>query len=400
MHPKIKILYVFHTSIIGGGSFCLLNIVKSLDKDLYTPIVLLRNDGPLVSELKKNGAEVFFEKSIATVPYNKSLFSILSIIQWLGVMCSMPKILRFLKKSNIHIIHLNTMMMYPYLFLSAYLKIKSVIHIRENWPKSEHIFQLNLARKVIQSKADKIVAINQTSAGVIDFSKKTTVVYDTIDFANREDKFEFSEVFGDDYLKLKIFVFFGGFNPQKGTLQVVETFRSAINGDDLRLLIVGAELADFSKLSIKNVLKRVFSFFNHYTYSDKVMRSIACDSRIKVIPSSYHILSIIKQSYGVLSFFTIPHANLLLAESICLEKPVIAAATSEAYEYSNGGEAALLYDMLDTKDFERKINYLLNNYDQNLVNKIKTGANVLVKQFDRRRNANLLHQVYTNLLEI
>ena len=67
MLAKIKILYIFHVSVIGGGSFCLLNIIKQLDKNTYTPIVLLKSDGPLAVELKKIGATVYFEKSISTV---------------------------------------------------------------------------------------------------------------------------------------------------------------------------------------------------------------------------------------------------------------------------------------------------------------------------------------------
>lgn len=49
---KIKILYVHQISSIGGASFCLLSILKSLNRDEYEPVVLLKCNGPLVDELK------------------------------------------------------------------------------------------------------------------------------------------------------------------------------------------------------------------------------------------------------------------------------------------------------------------------------------------------------------
>ena len=47
------ILYVFHCSTIGGGSYCLLNVLKNLDRSQYKPAVLLATQGALVEEINK-----------------------------------------------------------------------------------------------------------------------------------------------------------------------------------------------------------------------------------------------------------------------------------------------------------------------------------------------------------
>lgn len=57
----------------------------------------------------------------------------------------------------------------------------------------------------------------------------------------------------------------------------------------------------------------------------KIRKVVANDKRIKCISSRYKILDIIKQSYCCVSYFTIPHANLTLAESLMLGIPIIAA---------------------------------------------------------------------------
>ena len=69
-----KILYIYHTSAIGGGSYCLLNILKEIDRTLYTPSVMLSSDGPLVDEIRTMGIDVYIFPYIYSVPYNSNLW--------------------------------------------------------------------------------------------------------------------------------------------------------------------------------------------------------------------------------------------------------------------------------------------------------------------------------------
>ena len=54
-----RILYVHQVSSVGGASFCLLNIIKGLDRQKYAPSVLLKENGPLAEEFRKLGVTVF-----------------------------------------------------------------------------------------------------------------------------------------------------------------------------------------------------------------------------------------------------------------------------------------------------------------------------------------------------
>src|SRR5262249_41508526 len=54
----LRVLYVDHTASMGGGEIALLNLVRHLDRDRYTPVVVLFSDGPLRQELIDAGAEV------------------------------------------------------------------------------------------------------------------------------------------------------------------------------------------------------------------------------------------------------------------------------------------------------------------------------------------------------
>jgi glycosyltransferase involved in cell wall biosynthesis len=98
----------------------------------------------------------------------------------------------------------------------------------------------------------------------------------------------------------------------------------------------------------------------------------------------------------VVSFFTIPHANLSLAEAVFLGKPSIAARTPEALEYSNNGESALLFEMNNKKDFKEKIMFALENKE--LINcRAQEGMMKIKDLFDPIRNSNSLNKLYYNL---
>ena len=59
-----RILFVHHVSSIGGGSYCLLNLLKEVDQEKFQPVVLLQENGPLVSEIEKLGIKVYFFRAV------------------------------------------------------------------------------------------------------------------------------------------------------------------------------------------------------------------------------------------------------------------------------------------------------------------------------------------------
>ena len=68
-----RILFMHHISSIGGASYCMLSLLKGVDKRLFEPIVLLREYGPLADEIEKLGVTVIYWNKMSAIPYNKSL---------------------------------------------------------------------------------------------------------------------------------------------------------------------------------------------------------------------------------------------------------------------------------------------------------------------------------------
>lgn len=389
------ILYIYHTSAIGGGSYCLLDILKALDRNRYKASVLLANDGPLVEEIRKLNVDVFFNHRIRSVPYNSTMLKPKRIWNMSMLLFYFQDYVKVVKAIKPDIVHVNSMMLYPFLFIKKYYDCKTIIHIREHWPKGEHQYQRHFAEKVISKYADEVIAINKFSAEMFNGLKdRCKVVYDWIDLNQRNQDFTLSEVFGNIPKDYKVFLFTGGYVPIKGLQDVLKVF-SSIQRRDIRLLLLGVPpVESFSGLRrVKRFLQRLRG---RKTYIQTVKELIESDSRIKCIPGTYNIKQIIEQCSCMLSFFKIPHANLALAECVIAGIPVIAADTEEAREYSAGGNAATLFEFGSIDSFSACVlNYLSQpDFEVSRVQKYSAEVKDL---FNPLRNANTLDKIYSNI---
>ena len=351
-----RILYVHHVSSVGGASFCLLNIIKALDREKYEPVALLKSPGPLSAELEKINVEVAYLSSLAAIPYNKSLTSFRTWLGYARVFSSLRKFKSFIQSGDYDIVYFNNMMLYPYLRVSKGLK--TIVHVREHWPLNEHKLQLRAAQYVMKNNVSWVVAISQYSARMFDECKeRTTIVHDWISFEGRFNGPKLSELFKEDINGKRIYLFTGGLHWTKGTLEVVKAFSSCIKDDNSRLLVLGVNKRSNNHLGIKRFLR-----LGRNDYAQKVNELVSLDSRIKCVPSIYALGNVLRDSYCNLSFFTIPHANLTMAEGILLGTPSVAARTDESIEYSDSGKLAILFDFKDVTAFEKAILHLNENY--------------------------------------
>lgn len=391
-----KILFVHHVSHIGGGSFCLLNLLKEVERDKYEPIVLLQGDGPLVNEIHKLGIKVMFMSSLRTIPYNQSLFKYSSISTYWSVYHSQKHFQKILCEIQPDILYLNNTMLYPYLLTAHRYGVRTIIHIREHWPLDEHKIQLYVLSSYINKYADHLVAINKFSSSMVPKSNaKTTIIYDWIDFTNRDRPIDLNILSGEDLSDKKVFLYTGGMQNIKGTCEVFETF-SKICDQNCRLIALGAERT-INYSGVRGFLKRLLALCGIKANSVRIYDALLRDSRIICSPPTYNIKSLLEQCYCVLSYFTIPHANLVLAESIISKTPIIAARTPESEEYSHNGEYAALFDFKKIDQFERVLADI-DNWLPSLKQKlIKSGAEETALMFDKKVNVEKFKNVLSEV---
>lgn len=388
-----------HISAIGGGSYCLLNILKEIDRMSIFPIVALKCDGPLRFEIEKLGIEVIYFKEMMTIPYNKPLLRVSTLKNYLCVQKSLKNFDAFLKLylGKIDIVYLNNMMLYPYLKTAKKMGLKTVMHVREHWPKNEHKYQMARARRYANHYVDCLVAINHFSASMFpECDKRTIIIYDSIDFSNRYEPRPFSEIFEEDVSKLKIFLFTGGGMQIKGALEVFRTFSNHLKGEEYRLLVLGEMPKPFHFIGIRMVWHGLLRLIgSEKDYYEELKAIVDRDERIKFIPATYKIVDIFQQAYCMLSFFTIPHANLALAEAVSLGTIVVSANTEEASEYSADGKGAILFEYGNEADFLTKIQYVEEHYFD-VKAQVKSQAEAVKNLFDPDVNAEKLNGVLTS----
>lgn len=389
-----NIVFIHHSSAIGGGSYCLLRLIECLDKEKYNPIVLLKVDGPIVKELKSLNTKVALFPQMEAVPYNKTLFSFYSIYTYIKIFLSHRNFRNKLKELEADIVYLNNMMLYPYLKDAKELDIKTLIHVREHWPLDEHQVQFSWARKCVKKFADELIAINKYSAKMFS-PQAATIVHDWIDMESRRGGPHLNDLISDYNPQFRYFLYTGGYQPIKGALEVAKTFSQNIRGDQYKLLMLGIT-NDSIFGGLRGKIKKVLSIIGLKTYKEKVNALVKKDDRIVVIPSLYNLTNLVEEVDGVISYFTIPHANLAQAEAIILGTPVVAARTPESLEYSLNGDLSILFKMNDFIDFTNAINYLINNTD-NVKSNIKSKNGTITKIFEPQNNINQLHNCLNRL---
>ena len=383
-----SILFVYHASNIGGGSYCLLNILKSIDRNSFQPIVLLRTNGDLVKEIENLGIKVFFMPCMTLIPYNKSMLNLRVLRNYAKIQKVRPLFERILNDIKPDAVYLNTTMLAPYLEVAKRRGCKTIIHLREHWPLNEHVKQLSWLQAMITNYADEIIAINKYSASMIP-NREPTIVYDWIDLSTRYEYHPFDEIFGEDSSRLKVYLFTGGIQDIKGAAEVVDVFRKRIIDKNKRLLMVGVDSKP-NREGLKNKVKIVLERIGFDTYDLKVRKMIATDDRIVCIPATYMIKHIIEQAYCNLSFFTIPHANLALAESIILGTVPVGAKTEESMEYSIDGDLAVLFEIGNKEDMYQKLMLLDAKYNI-IKEKVFKGRHKVAELFDKDRNVEILN---------
>lgn len=385
-----RILFMHQASSIGGGSYCLLNVVKSIDNSKFEPVVALKSEGPLADELRKLNVRVVFFSQMTPIPYNRSLWSWRSLMAYYRADKSADALKILLKENNIDIMYLNNMMLYRYLKPAKETGVKTIIHIREHWPLDEHKEQLEWARKCVYQYADKMVAINKYSATIFP-QKEATVVYDWIDMDSRFENSPLSDIFEENMTDKRVYLYTGGVQRIKGAVEVITSFTKCIEDSDARLLVIG-----INPYGYISKVKQLLASMGVKSYFYKVREAILADSRIHCIPPTYMLAHIMQQCYCNLSYFTIPHANLAMAECEIMGTPSIASETEESLEYSFDGSLSSLYEINNLASFQKAIMEFPNEC-QTLQDNLLRHSEKIKDMFSPEKNISKLNKTITDL---
>ncbi len=396
MTIRKKIYYIFHVSGIGGGTLCLYNLVKGLDRTLYEPTVILERPGPLSELLSTIAVPIVYIPNLCAYPYNRTLAAPSSLMAIIRIFRATHALYRLLAAANCHILHINSFMLFPYALASKALGIRTIVHFREHWPPDEHRLQFSAARRIVDSCAEHVLAINENAAKQLSMLDKTTVVYDWIDLNRDRSDGGVSRIYQERLRGKFNFLFIGGMQSSKGIVEVVQAFRTCSELVDCRLIIVGCDGSDGQRKGIRHRATSVLHKLGWKSKSRALMESIAADPRIVTLPSILAMREIYEMAHALVAFPRMPHAILPIAEALSVGLPVIAADLPESREYSGDNNGVIFIPHLNVDALCVGLRDMFKNWAY-FRSQAQRGSTKVAARFDVGRNLALVHSVYAGV---
>jgi glycosyltransferase involved in cell wall biosynthesis len=184
LHRKIRVLQTIRQGKIGGGESHVLDLVRYLDKEQFTPIVLSFTDGPMITSLQKQGVP-------AHVIYTEKAFD---IAVW-------KKVKKLLQSEQIDIVHVHGTRANTNVLWAARSLGLPVIYTIHGWSFHDSLPYLNrkmriAAEKFITKRTRINITVSEANhhSGVKAFgSFKSLVIKNGVNF----DRFDTTVVYPD-----------------------------------------------------------------------------------------------------------------------------------------------------------------------------------------------------------
>lgn len=398
-----RILYIEANldGTIGGSHYCLLEIIKRIDRNKYTPFVLFYRNNILVPEFQKYCNVIVLNLATGLIikkDYpNLYVFSTkFFLLGWLLHLFQKTfnlikhsllfylKITYIIFKNKIDLIHINNApVLTPWLIIAKLFRKKCISHVRGNWePTPLH--------KAFVKYYDCIVSISNS---VTNYVKDQGVNVD--DFVTIHDGIDIDDLLNmrkrnSDELKKELNVsdgdlligLIGNIKNWKGQHVAIEAVKILKDKfTNIKCLIIG----DVSNLEED---QKYYNYLKNLVNDHNLAKYIIFTGFRKDILNIISILDILIHT----STAPEPFGRVIL-EGMVLSKPVIATAHGGPVEIIENGISGFLVPPSDPKALSEEIEYLLSNSD--IWQKMGENARKRVKNhFNIELNLRKLEQVY------
>lgn len=387
---KYNILLVSHSSELLGAQQSLLYILQYINTDRFTPLVICPRKGPLVQEIEKLGFRV------EVVPMQRWLFSGFNLLKELVKpvfqLYSIFKILFLIKKYDIDLIHINTIVNFEAAVAARIAKKPCVWHIREilkDNPGLRTFIGVSNIYKTVYALSDKIICISKAvKCKFLENIKydipKIEVVYNAVDIG------KFTGVCGDTFrgefgIRQDTFLagVVGNIEERKGHTDLLYAIKSIAqkNGrlKDLKFVIVGDGDPEYIA-KLKQTVKELD--INDY---------IIFTGFYKGIPAVMAALDLL-----ILPSWEEPFGRVVI-EAMAAGKPVIGTNAGGVPEIIEDGKTGILIPSRDPRAMSEAMDKLLK--DRKLAQWMgEEGRKRVMKYFTPQAYVREVEKVYSEAL--
>jgi glycosyltransferase involved in cell wall biosynthesis len=397
-----KILFVHHTTALGGATNSMLFTLEALIKQNFEVKVLFLDKEGLASDLFRNkGIQVEHLEGI----YNyQHAFG--ARIKWFGrnpirpitqlfrMLFSVIKLKKYftLNRSFIDIVHINTSVMLPVGIACKLLNLKVVWHNREIIYNGFLGIRKFLVSNIIKWSANRIIHISKIGEKSIGKSPNSEIIYNYIDlkkFDKNLTKFKIHDELGLSH-QTKIITMLGGIVHSKGADVLIESIPQVIkeHHHNVHFLFVGyppRTQNSNGNLKKNDMSNRCMKLINDNGI-EKYITFLGLRNDIPEVLSSSHIL---------VWPATVPHFSRPIIEAQAMGVPSIGTNFDVTNEVIEEGETGLTFKNGDAKSLGLQINRLIS--EQQLYEKISNQAFEQAKErFSAEKNIKKIIRIYNS----
>lgn len=378
----IRILFVHHSTDIGGAGLSLLYLIQKLDRSKFDPFVFFNAPpGPLLQLFEQN--EIPYKRIVGISTYGHAYgarYEFRSVRPWepvtklFAIFSEARKFKSILENEQYDIIHINSIVQVQAAIGAKLTKKKAAIlwHLREEIYPGIFGIRKFLLRKCVDRVADVVISISHWNARQLNLPSRTHVVYNFVDFKKFDQKLSKAHacnLLGLDPSKRYV-LFLGGMVASKGVdtfLKAIEKINTTRELGDVIFLIAGkapTEIAE-SPNKIKRAVRRMVASTGFIKDTDKavikLLNGMSYKDNIKFIGVRKDVEVAIASCAILVWPAKVSHFARPIIEAGVMGKAVVASDFSSSRELVVTNETGYLVPHNDPDQFADKIKDLLND---------------------------------------
>ncbi len=399
---KKKILYIHHSTGIGGAPISLIEIIKTLPSSEFEVEVLLLKQSDVCglfeeAKIDYKVADHWFYKrwylpyahiEVGWVKIFQPLKFLYFSFSWLVSRFFGAQAL--LKGHKADIVHLNSYALTDFLCASAKIA-KTVIHVREPATRGHLGIRQRIARGQIRKYASDVIAISKDNLARLKIDGLGHVIYNSFSPALVSSRLPSSLPNSVIYL--------GGASPHKGFLMLAAA-AGKIN-PEISIKILGYIKTDLGLEEhlvgrVRHGLKKISSL--EYRRTLQALDKLKALKNVELIGVVKNTEKYLEESRLLLNLFAITHFSRPIIESYAVGRGVIATDVDGIDEIVDAGLTGFLVKKNNPEALAELINRVA--LDDDLLDRIGKNASELAAARFSSKNVNKVIEIYDALLRV
>ena len=375
-----RILYIDHTAKLGGGEIALLHLVQHLDRERFTPIVLLSSDGPLRAKLQESGIEVHLLLISDSILESRKdalgLGTLLRLRDIALLILYSVRLARFIRENRIDLVHTNSLKADILGGVAARLaSVPLLWHVRDRIDRDYLPGPVaSVFRWLCRWLPDYVVANSESTLDTLNLRKpgRAAAVYSGIDLGSR------SYVVHDGVRNLQgqaprqaPIVYTGPHSAGLTATRPNEALGSIIGlvgrispwkGQHIFLQAAAIVRVGFSRARFQIIGSAMFGEERYEQEIRDLAHSLGLDECVEFLGFRNDIPELVRDMSVLVHASTSAEPfGQVIVEGMAAAKPVVATNGGGATEIIVNGETGLLVPMADVEAMAEAITFLLAN---------------------------------------